>query len=148
MEQYSRPQSPLTPDSPQVAPALATGNTAVVKPSEVTSMTGWARPGRGRACPRPLIAVRCHIAFRLSQVMHEIGLPAGVCNFVYGTGAAAGSALVQHPDVPLISFTGGTVTGDRSVRWGSSGLWAKSATESAPHHPTHAVGGMLIASAC
>jgi len=42
--------------------------------------------------------------------MNEAGLPAGVCNMVFGRGPTAGAALVQHPDVPLISFTGGTKT--------------------------------------
>jgi acyl-CoA reductase-like NAD-dependent aldehyde dehydrogenase len=95
-----------------VAPALATGNTAVVKPSEVTSLTGWEltffHTGVSFNFSYPMWS-----AFRLAQVIKEVGLPAGVCNFVFGTGANAGAALVQHPDVPLISFTGGTVTGDR-----------------------------------
>jgi aminomuconate-semialdehyde/2-hydroxymuconate-6-semialdehyde dehydrogenase len=72
----------------KIAPALATGNTVVAKPSELTSLT----------------------AHLLSTVMQSVGLPAGVCNFVYGLGAKAGEALVAHPDVPLISFTGGTAT--------------------------------------
>ena len=41
----------------------------------------------------------------------SIGLPPGVCNLVFGRGPKAGSAIVQHPDVPLISFTGSTATG-------------------------------------
>lgn len=72
----------------KVAPALATGNTVVAKPSEVTSAT----------------------AFLLAQVIHFCGVPPGVCNFVFGYGSTAGAALVSHPNVPLISFTGGTVT--------------------------------------
>ncbi len=72
----------------KIAPALAVGNTAVVKPSEMTSMT----------------------AHLFSEVLDEAGLPHGVCNIVMGLGAKAGAALVQHPDVPLISFTGGTQT--------------------------------------
>ncbi|MCB1051894.1 MAG: aldehyde dehydrogenase [Acidobacteria bacterium] len=72
----------------KIAPALATGNTAVCKPSEWTSLT----------------------AFRLSQIMADIDLPPGVCNLVFGTGPHAGAALTGHPDVPLISFTGGTAT--------------------------------------
>ncbi len=72
----------------KIAPALAAGNTVVAKPSELTSMT----------------------AHLLSEVMISVGLPKGVCNLVYGLGAKAGEALVSHPDVPLISFTGGTAT--------------------------------------
>lgn len=75
----------------KIAPALATGNTAVCKPSELTSLT----------------------AFRLAKLMQEVGLPPGVCNMVFGTGQIAGAALVEHPDVSLVSFTGGTVTGER-----------------------------------
>lgn len=73
----------------KVAPAIAVGNTVVAKPSEFTSMT----------------------ADLLADVMLEAGLPDGVVNFVYGLGPEAGDALVRHPDVPLISFTGGTETG-------------------------------------
>jgi aminomuconate-semialdehyde/2-hydroxymuconate-6-semialdehyde dehydrogenase len=75
----------------KIAPALAVGNTAVAKPSEFTSMT----------------------AALLAEVMQEAGLPAGVMNFIFGNGATAGEALVKHPKVPLISFTGGSVTGKR-----------------------------------
>lgn len=73
----------------KIAPALATGNTAVAKPSEVTPMT----------------------AFLLSELCIEAGLPAGVLNVVHGTGPKVGAPLVAHPDVPTISFTGGTATG-------------------------------------
>jgi aminomuconate-semialdehyde/2-hydroxymuconate-6-semialdehyde dehydrogenase len=73
----------------KIAPALATGNTAVAKPSEVTPMT----------------------AFLLSQLAVEAGLPPGVLNVVHGTGPGAGAAIVTHPDVPTISFTGSTATG-------------------------------------
>lgn len=72
----------------KIAPALATGNTVVAKPSELTSMT----------------------AALLARVIEEVGLPPGVCNLVFGRGAQAGDALVGHPKVPLISFTGGTET--------------------------------------
>eukprot|EP00042_Codosiga_hollandica_P021858 m.78240 g.78240 ORF g.78240 m.78240 type:complete len:488 (-) comp50555_c0_seq1:132-1595(-) len=75
----------------KIAPALATGNTVVAKPSEITSLT----------------------AFMLAEIMGTIGLPAGVCNFVFGLGSKVGPSLVSHPAVPLISFTGGTVTGNR-----------------------------------
>lgn len=73
----------------KIAPALATGNTAVAKPSEVTPMTA---------------SLMCELA-------GEAGLPAGVLNIVHGFGGEAGAALVSHPEVPTISFTGGTATG-------------------------------------
>lgn len=78
----------------KIAPALATGNTVVCKPSEFTSMT----------------------AFMLAALIKEAGLPPGVCNMVFGTGEGAGSVLVDHPAVPLISFTGGTATGEKIYR--------------------------------
>lgn len=78
----------------KVAPALATGNTAVAKPSELTPLTAW----------------------RLGEICTEAGLPPGVLNIVHGTGPAAGSALVAHPEVRAISFTGGTVTGAAIAR--------------------------------
>jgi aminomuconate-semialdehyde/2-hydroxymuconate-6-semialdehyde dehydrogenase len=78
----------------KIAPALATGNTVVAKPSEVTPMT----------------------AFMLSELAMEAGLPPGVLNIVHGMGAKAGAALVAHPEVPTISFTGGTATGEWIAR--------------------------------
>jgi aminomuconate-semialdehyde/2-hydroxymuconate-6-semialdehyde dehydrogenase len=78
----------------KIAPAIAVGNTVVAKPSEFTSMT----------------------ADLLADVMTEAGLPAGVVNLVYGLGAEAGEALVKHPEVPIVSFTGGTATGKRILR--------------------------------
>lgn len=73
----------------KVAPAIATGNTVVAKPSEVTPMT----------------------AYLFSELCREAGLPPGVLNIVHGLGAKAGAAIVEHHDIPTISFTGGTVTG-------------------------------------
>jgi len=73
----------------KIAPALASGNTVVAKPTELAPMT----------------------AFLLAQLCRETGLPNGVLNIVHGRGAGAGAALVSHPRVPAISFTGGTVTG-------------------------------------
>lgn len=73
----------------KIAPAIATGNTCVAKPSEITPMT----------------------ALLLAEVFREIGLPAGVVNIVHGPGATAGAAIVSHPSVQTISFTGGTRTG-------------------------------------
>jgi len=75
----------------KIAPALATGNTAVCKPSEVTPLT----------------------AFLLGELAVEAGLPPGVLNIVHGRGAVAGAALVAHERVPTISFTGSTSVG----RW-------------------------------
>jgi aminomuconate-semialdehyde/2-hydroxymuconate-6-semialdehyde dehydrogenase len=73
----------------KIAPALATGNTAVAKPSELTPMT----------------------AYLLSEICREAGLPPGVLNIVHGTGPKVGAALTAHPAIGTISFTGGTVTG-------------------------------------
>ncbi|CAB3399189.1 unnamed protein product [Caenorhabditis bovis] len=73
----------------KIAPALAAGNTIVCKPSEMTSVTAWA----------------------LMHAIKEVGFPPGVVNLVMGEGATAGQYLVDHPDVPLISFTGSTLVG-------------------------------------
>ncbi|MEZ0391237.1 MAG: aldehyde dehydrogenase [Pseudobdellovibrionaceae bacterium] len=78
----------------KIAPALACGNTVVAKPSEFTSMT----------------------AALLAEVSLQIGLPAGVMNIVFGLGSPVGEAIVRHPKVPLISFTGGTETGRKIYR--------------------------------
>lgn len=75
----------------KVAPALAAGCTVVAKPSELTPMT----------------------AFLFSKLCMEAGLPPGVLNIVHGLGNKVGQAIVEHPDVSVISFTGGTVTGKR-----------------------------------
>lgn len=73
------------------APALAAGNTVVGKPSEVTPVTAWM----------------------LGELAREIGFPAGVFNIVQGQGARVGQALVDHPDVKAVSFTGSTAVGTR-----------------------------------
>ena len=73
----------------KVAPALAAGNTVVAKPSEVTPMT----------------------AFLFSRICIEAGLPKGVLNIVHGLGSKVGDPLTTHLDTPIVSFTGGTVTG-------------------------------------
>ncbi len=85
---------PLYLFSWKVAPALAAGNTVVAKPSEVTPMT----------------------AYLLSELCIEAGFPKGVFNIVHGLGGEAGNAIVEHPDVPIISFTGGTSTGAHIAR--------------------------------
>lgn len=74
----------------KIAPAIAVGNTCVAKPSEITPMT----------------------AYLLGEVMQAAEVPEGVVNIVHGTGAKVGATLVEHPAVPLISFTGGTSTGE------------------------------------
>ncbi|HIA89897.1 MAG TPA: aldehyde dehydrogenase [Candidatus Poseidoniales archaeon] len=73
----------------KIAPALAMGNTVVAKPSELTPMT----------------------AHLLCEILADIGLPAGVVNVVHGYGGECGAAIVAHPKVGAISFTGGTATG-------------------------------------
>jgi 5-carboxymethyl-2-hydroxymuconic-semialdehyde dehydrogenase len=82
----------------KVAPALAFGNTAVLKMSELSPLS----------------------AARLGQLAVEAGIPPGVLNIVHGYGAEAGEALCRHPDVRAISFTGSTATGNRIVK--ASGL--------------------------
>lgn len=73
----------------KIAPALATGNCVIVKPSEVTPMT----------------------AYFLGEICNQAGLPKGVLNIVHGLGETAGTAIVKHPKIKAISFTGGTKTG-------------------------------------
>ena len=82
---------PLYLFSWKVAPALAAGCTVLAKPSEVTPYT----------------------AYLLARLCEEIGLPAGVLNILHGSGASAGQAMVEHPGVKAVSFTGGTVTGKK-----------------------------------
>lgn len=81
--------TPFMLESWKLAPALATGNTVVLKPAEFTPLSAslWA------------------------GIFEEAGLPAGVFNLVNGFGETAGDALVKHPEVPLISFTGESKTG-------------------------------------
>lgn len=85
---------PLYLFSWKIAPALAAGNTVVAKPSEITPMT----------------------AFLLGEICTEAGLPKGVLNIVHGTGPSAGQAIVEHPGIKAISFTGGTKTGENIAR--------------------------------
>ncbi len=73
----------------KIAPAIAAGNCVVAKPSEITPMT----------------------AFLFSELCIEAGLPAGVLNIVHGLGTKAGEAIIRHPKIKAISFTGGTATG-------------------------------------
>lgn len=73
----------------KLAPALAAGNTVVYKPSEVTPVT-----------PK-----------RLFEIFEEVGLPKGVANMVMGAGSVVGNEIASHPEVDMVSFTGGTKTG-------------------------------------
>lgn len=73
----------------KIAPALATGNTVVAKPSEITPLT----------------------AFRLSELCIKAGLPPGVLNIVHGTGGRTGNAIINHKQVKAITFTGSTAVG-------------------------------------
>ena len=73
----------------KIAPALAAGNCVVAKPSEITPMT----------------------AYLFGELCQEAGLPSGVLNIVHGLGPQAGVAIVEHPQVKAVSFTGGTKTG-------------------------------------
>ncbi len=78
----------------KLAPCLAAGCTLVLKPAELSPLSASVLP----------------------EIMEEAGIPAGVFNIVHGVGEAAGAALVEHPDVPLISFTGETTTGKTIMR--------------------------------
>ena len=73
----------------KIAPAIAAGNCVVAKPSEVTPMT----------------------AYLLGEICTEAGLPKGVLNIVHGLGTTTGQAIIEHPNITAISFTGGTATG-------------------------------------
>lgn len=75
----------------KIAPALAAGNCVIAKPSEVTPVTG----------------------FLLGKICKEAGLPDGVLNIVHGDGPSCGEAIVKHPGIKAISFTGSTRAGER-----------------------------------
>jgi len=91
---------PLLQISWKLAPALIAGNTAVVKPSEVTPLSTVA----------------------LTGLMSEAGVPDGVVNLLLGSGAVAGAGLVAHQGVDLISFTGGLATGERIMAAAARGV--------------------------
>jgi betaine-aldehyde dehydrogenase len=88
---------PLLQLSWKAAPALAAGNTVVIKPSEVTPLT----------------------SLKLVALLDEAGVPAGAVNIVLGDGRTVGAPLVAHPDVDLVSFTGGVPTGQSIMRAGA-----------------------------
>ncbi|MGG1218846.1 5-carboxymethyl-2-hydroxymuconate semialdehyde dehydrogenase [Priestia endophytica] len=86
--------APFMLETWKVAPALATGNTVILKPAELSPLT----------------------ADKLAKIIHKAGLPEGVFNVIHGFGESAGAALVAHPDVKAISFTGETTTGATIIR--------------------------------
>ncbi|MEP7016002.1 MAG: aldehyde dehydrogenase family protein, partial [Verrucomicrobiota bacterium] len=96
----------------KIAPALAVGNTAVAKPSELTPMT----------------------ALLLCEICREAGLPNGVLNVVNGTGPNVGAPITAHPKISTISFTGGTVTG-RKVAEACAPLFKKVSLELGGKNP-------------
>src|SRR5438093_1115365 len=96
----------------KIAPAVAVGNTAVAKPSELTPMT----------------------AYLLCEICREAGLPKGVLNVVHGTGPNVGAAITAHPKIGTISFTGGTVTG-RKVAESAAPLFKKVSLELGGKNP-------------
>jgi acyl-CoA reductase-like NAD-dependent aldehyde dehydrogenase len=90
---------PTTLLANKLAPALVAGNTMVAKPADTTPLT----------------------TIRIAELMHEAGIPAGVFNVVTGTGPAVGEALVTHPLVRKIGFTGSTPVGERIMALASKG---------------------------
>lgn len=91
---------PLFNACTKLAPALAAGNSCVVKPAEETPLT----------------------AFVLDQILREAGLPEDVCNLVLGYGHTAGAAISAHPDVDKVAFTGSTEVGKRIVEAATGNL--------------------------
>jgi len=96
----------------KIAPALATGNCVIAKPSELTPMT----------------------AYLLTKVCAEAGLPAGVLNILHGLGGKVGQAIVEHPEIKAISFTGGTATG-RSIAQTAAPMFKKLSLELGGKNP-------------
>jgi len=96
----------------KIAPAIAVGNTAIAKPSELTPMT----------------------AYLLSEICREADLPNGVLNIVHGTGPNVGAPITAHPKINTISFTGGTVTG-RKVAEACAPLFKKVSLELGGKNP-------------
>src|SRR3954453_18946206 len=96
----------------KIAPAIAVGNTAIAKPSELTPMT----------------------AFLLCEICAEAGLPGGVLNVVHGTGPNVGAPITAHPKIGTLSFTGGKVTG-RKVSEAAAPLFKKVSLELGGKNP-------------
>ncbi|KAF9451002.1 aldehyde dehydrogenase [Macrolepiota fuliginosa MF-IS2] len=86
--------SPLLMAAWKLGPALVTGNTVVLKPSEMTPLT----------------------ALRLAEMIHQVGFPPGVVNIVNGYGNIAGTAIASHPKIEKIVFTGSTLTGRKILK--------------------------------
>ena len=103
---------PLLQLSWKVAPALAAGNTVVIKPSEVTPLT----------------------SVTLTHLLEEAGAPPGVVNILLGDGRGVGAPLVEHPGVDMVSFTGGLATGQSIIR-ASAGTVKKLAVELGGKNP-------------
>jgi acyl-CoA reductase-like NAD-dependent aldehyde dehydrogenase len=97
---------PLMILAKSLAPAIATGNTVVIKPSELTPLT----------------------TLELADIAAQAGIPDGVINVVTGGGASAGRALAEHPDVVKLTFTGGTEVG-RSIGVAAAERFARATTE-------------------
>jgi len=97
----------------KIAPALAVGNVVITKPSEVTPMTSYL----------------------FSKLCIQAGLPKGVLNIIHGTGPNIGSALVVHPKIKAISFTGGTSTGAHIAK-STAGMFKKMSLELGGKNPT------------
>lgn len=81
-------------------PAIVAGNTFIWKPSNETPM----------------------MAYEMGKIFEEVGLPSGVANIVFGTGPTVGTALIEHPDIKVISFTGSTTTGSKVAELGGKHL--------------------------
>lgn len=81
-------------------PAIVAGNTVVWKPSIETPL----------------------MAYEMAKIFEEVGLPDGVANIVFGTGPNVGSAMVEHPDIKVISFTGSNATGSKVAELGGKHL--------------------------
>ncbi|MDN5686743.1 MAG: aldehyde dehydrogenase family protein [Brachybacterium sp.] len=91
---------PLLQASWKIAPALAAGNSFVIKPAELTP----------------------HTTILIIDVLDSLGLPAGVANLVLGDGGTVGAPLSSHPEIDLISFTGGLVTGRKIASSAAQGI--------------------------
>jgi aminomuconate-semialdehyde/2-hydroxymuconate-6-semialdehyde dehydrogenase len=104
---------PLYLFSWKIAPALAAGNCVIAKPSEVTPYT----------------------AYLLGKIAKEAGMPDGVLNILHGLGGSVGDAIVKHPKIKAISFTGGTKTGEYIARTAAP-LFKKLSLELGGKNPT------------
>ncbi|WP_343751300.1 betaine-aldehyde dehydrogenase [Lentibacillus halophilus] len=103
---------PLLQLSYKVAPAIAAGNTMVIKPSELTPLT----------------------TIKLIEIMEEVGFPSGVINLVLGQGSTVGQEIAESLDVDLVSFTGGTETG-RTIMQAATSNFKKTSLELGGNSP-------------